>query len=338
MSNAKPTIFDTAEGNRLRAIERGAGWRRWGGRMSASANGDRCGEDYSPGGTAWGVSAARPSTQPAPIAGARTGIAGFGDQWLHWCLSLGLWNGQDAILKERLFGLTNSQGNHGEDVKELYFYLDGTPTHSYMRMLYKYPQAAFPYADLVRENARRGTADPEYELVDTGVFAENRYFDVVTEYAKASPDDILMTVSVTNRGPDAATLHLLPHLVARNTWSWNNATQRPHLKLERGSVMADHSADARHAAGDRRDARVAVLRERDECASTVRHERCRAVQGRHQRVCRAWREGCRQHHEVRHEVRGASDVGALHRANAARCGCASAPSSATRTGSRCSTW
>ena len=139
----------------------------------------------------------------APIAGARTGSAGFGDEHLFLCLGLALWNGKDPILKERLFGLTNSEGNHGEDVKEVYYYLDGTPTHSYMQMLYKYPQAAFPYARLVEENRRRGKNEPEFELIDTGVFDGDRYFDVVIEYAKAQPDDILCQVTVTNRGPDA---------------------------------------------------------------------------------------------------------------------------------------
>jgi hypothetical protein len=182
----------------------------------------------------------RPGTGSRAYRWGEDGIAGFGDEWLHWCLSVALWNGQDPILKERLFGLTNDQGNHGEDVKELYFYLDGTPTHSYMRMLYKYPQAAFPYDALVRENARRGQDDPEYEITDTGVFAENRYFDVVTEYAKASPDDILMRITATNRGPDPAPLHVLPHLVARNTWSWSDNPHRPQLRLDRGSVLADH--------------------------------------------------------------------------------------------------
>ena len=142
------------------------------------------------------------------------------------CFALALWNGRDPILKERLFGLTGPEGNHGEDVKEYYFYLDSTPTHSYMKMLYKYPQAAFPYADLVETNRRRGKDDAEYELIDTGVFADDRYFDVFVEYAKAGPDDILIRISATNRGPDAAELHLLPTLWFRNTWSWGQPTRR----------------------------------------------------------------------------------------------------------------
>src|SRR5262249_4755781 len=136
------------------------------------------------------------------------------------CFALTLWNGRDPILKERLFGLTGPEGNHGEDVKELYYYLDATPTSSYLKALYKYPQAEFPYSQLVDENRRRSRRDPAFELLDTGVFDGNRYFDVLAEYAKASPDDVLIQVTVTNRGPEAATLHLLPTLWFRNTWSW----------------------------------------------------------------------------------------------------------------------
>ncbi len=138
-----------------------------------------------------------------------------------------MWNGHAPILKERLFGLTNAEGNHGEDVKELYYYLDGAPTHSYMRMLYKYPQAAFPYARLVEENRRWGRDEPEFELIDTGVFDDNRYFDVEIEYAKADVDDILMQVTVHNRAAEAAALHVLPQLWARNTWSWKPNSMRP---------------------------------------------------------------------------------------------------------------
>ncbi|HEV2098504.1 MAG TPA: glucosidase, partial [Stellaceae bacterium] len=165
----------------------------------------------------------------------------FGDDQLLLCLGLALWNGKDPILKERLFGLTNSQGNHGEDVKELYYYLDGTPTHSYMRMLYKYPQAAFPYTQLVEENRRRGKKLPEFELIDTGVFAENRYFDVEIEYAKADCEDILMQVTVYNRAAEPASLHVLPQLWARNIWSWKAESMKPRM-LARGhdSVSVDH--------------------------------------------------------------------------------------------------
>src|SRR5690349_3203685 len=149
------------------------------------------------------------------------------------CLALSLWNGRDPILKERIFGLTGPEGNHGEDVKEYYFYLDSTPTHSYMKYLYKYPQRAFPYADLVEENRRRGRHDPEYELLDTGVFDEDRYFDVFVEYAKVAPQDIQIRITAVNRGPEAATLHLLPTLWFRNTWTWGCQDWRPRLQIAR---------------------------------------------------------------------------------------------------------
>src|SRR5262249_20747719 len=145
-------------------------------------------------------------------------------------LALALWNGQDPILKERLFGLTGPQGNHGEDVKECYWYLDSTPTHSYMRMLYKYPQAAYPYGELIAENARRTREDDEYELTDTGVLDEDRYFDICVEYAKASPEDILLRVMAANRGPEAAPLWVLPTLWFRNIWSWDPHAERPSLR------------------------------------------------------------------------------------------------------------
>ena len=196
-------------------------------------------EDYSPGGTAWDY-LPHDHARSRAYRWGEDGLAGFADNKLLWCLSLALWNEHDPILKERLFGLTNEQGNHGEDVKELYYFLDGTPTHSYMRMLYKYPQAAFPYQQLIDENARRGTADREYELVDTGIFDERRYFDVEIEYAKASTDDILMRVTAHNRGPDAAPLHILPQLWARNTWSWEPNQPKPLLQLSGRTVTARH--------------------------------------------------------------------------------------------------
>ena len=162
-------------------------------------------------------------------AGNEDGLAGLCDDKQHMCFALALWNGHDPILKERLFGLAGPEGNHGEDVKEYYFYLDSTPTHSYMKMLYKYPQAAFPYAQLVAENARRGRQDNEYELLDTGVFNDNRYFDVFVEYAKAGPEDILIQITAHNRGPESAPLHILPTLWFRNTWDWGRDYQRPSL-------------------------------------------------------------------------------------------------------------
>jgi len=218
----------TAEERRLaEARERAAHWKRWGPYVSERAWGT-VREDYSAGGTAW-------EYLPHDHARSRAyrwnedGIAGISDRHQHLCFALALWNGRDPILKERLFGLTGNEGNHGEDVKEYYFYLDSTPTHSYMKFLYKYPQSEFPYARLLEENRRRGKGEPEYELLDTGVFDEDRYFDVTVEYAKGGPDDILIRVSATNRGPEAAPLHLLPTLWFRNNWSWKADGKRPEL-------------------------------------------------------------------------------------------------------------
>src|SRR5262249_30081935 len=154
------------------------------------------------------------------------------------CFALALWNGRDPILKERLFGLTNSEGNHGEDVKEYYFYLDSTPTHSYMKYLYKYPQAAYPYADLVDTNKARSRREFEYELLDTGVFDQDRYWDVFVEYAKASPEDVLVDITIANRGPEPAELHVLPTLWFRNTWSVGSGEPRPSLRQARPGVIA----------------------------------------------------------------------------------------------------
>ena len=202
-------------------------WRRWGPYLSARAWGT-VREDYSANGDAW-------NSFPHDHARSRVyrwnedGLAGISDDKGRMCFALALWNGRDPILKERLFGLTNGEGNHGEDVKECYFYLDATPTHSAMQMLYKYPQAAFPYAELLGENARRGRDVPEYELLDTSAFDDDRYFDVFVSYAKAGPNDILITIQAINRGPDIAELHLLPTLWFRNTWAWGNDDRRPTL-------------------------------------------------------------------------------------------------------------
>jgi hypothetical protein len=204
------------------------GWKHWGPYLSERQWGT-VREDYSPGGTAWEYFPHEQARSRAYRWG-EDGIAGMSDTEQQLCLSLALWNGQDSILKERLFGLTNSQGNHGEDVKEEYFYLDATPSHSYLKMLYKYPQRAFPYSDLVTENAQRGIDHPEYELRDTGVFAANRYFDVFVEYAQVEPGDLLMKITAWNRGPDAAPLHLLPQLILRNTWSWQPGAVKPMLR------------------------------------------------------------------------------------------------------------
>ncbi|HUL72455.1 MAG TPA: hypothetical protein VLT86_05100 [Vicinamibacterales bacterium] len=204
-------------------------WKRWGPYLAERAWGT-VREDYSPDGAAW-------EYFPHDVARSRAyrwnedGLAGICDHHQRICFALALWNGRDTILKERLFGLTGHEGNHGEDVKEYYYYLDNTPTHSYVRCLYKYPQAAFPYAQLVDENRRRSKHDAEFELIDTGVFAEQRYFDVQVEYAKASTEDLLITITATNRGPDPAPLRLLPTIWFRNTWSWGYpGIVRPGLK------------------------------------------------------------------------------------------------------------
>ncbi len=219
-------LLDTVEGRRLRAAD--AGWQRWGPYLSERQWGT-VREDYSADGDAWAY-LPHDHARSRAYRWGEDGIAGFSDDQQLWCLALALWNGRDPILKERMFGLTNGQGNHGEDVKELWWYLDGTPTHSYMRMLYKYPQAPYPYDDLLAENARRkGRAMPEYEIADTGLFDEGRYFDVTVDYAKAAPDDILMRIAVVNRGPDTAELHVLPQLWARNTWAWETGKPKPRL-------------------------------------------------------------------------------------------------------------
>ncbi len=234
----------TAEEKRLaEARDRTAHWKRWGPYLTERQWGT-VREDYSPYGNAWD-SFPHDHARSRVYRWGEDGLFGISDNHQRLCFSLALWNGNDPILKERLFGLTGSQGNHGEDVKEYYFYLDSTPTHSYMKGLYKYPQAAYPYAWLVEESARRGRRDSEFELLDTGVFNDNRYFDVFVEYAKAGTDDILIRITANNRGPEAAPLHLLPTLWFRNTWSWDHGAKRP--KLSRGKsagrtavVVAEH--------------------------------------------------------------------------------------------------
>src|ERR1051325_5836764 len=207
----------TRESIRLQeATSRKHDWKRWGPYLSERQWGT-VREDYSPNGTAWEYFPHDHARSRAYRWG-EDGLAGLSDDSQRLCLALALWHGRDSILKERLFGLTNSEGNHGEDVKELYYYLDATPSHSWMRMLYKYPQAAFPYAQLVEENRRRGTGEPEYELLDTGILVDDRYFDIEVTYAKAAPDDILMEIVAINRGSEAAPLHILPQLWTRNIW------------------------------------------------------------------------------------------------------------------------
>ncbi|MBM3775146.1 MAG: glucosidase, partial [Acidobacteria bacterium] len=219
----------TSEERRLEeSRQRRAHWKRWGPYLSERAWGT-VREDYSPYGNAW-------EYLPHDHARSRAyrwnedGLAGISDRHQKICFAIALWNGRDPILKERLFGLTGNEGNHGEDVKECYYYLDSTPTHSYMKFLYKYPHSAFPYERLVQENRARGRDAREFELLDTGVFEGGRYFDVFVEYAKASAEDILVRISVANRGPEPAGLDLLPTLWFRNTWSWGKDVTRPVLR------------------------------------------------------------------------------------------------------------
>jgi hypothetical protein len=203
-------------------------WKKWGPYLSERQWGT-VREDYSAGGDAWNYFSHDQARSRAYHWG-EDGLAGISDDQQRLCFALALWNGKDPILKERLFGLTNSESNHGEDVKEYYFYLDSTPTHSYMKYLYKYPQAAYPYSDLVETSRRRRRQESEYELLDTGVFDDNRYFDVFVEYAKQTPEDILIQITVHNRGPEPATLHVLPTLWFRNLWAWNPPSARPLLQ------------------------------------------------------------------------------------------------------------
>ena len=209
--------------------DRKAYWRRWGPYLSERQWGT-VREDYSADGSAWEFFPHDHARSRAYRWG-EDGILGISDNHQRLCFALTLWNGEDPILKERIFGLTGNEGNHGEDVKEYYFYLDNTPTHSYMKSLYKYPQAAFPYSELVAENRRRGRLAPEFELLDTGIFTENRYFDVFVEYAKNTDEDILIQISVVNRGPEEKTLQLLPTLWFRNTWSWDGNADKPEIKV-----------------------------------------------------------------------------------------------------------
>jgi Glycosyl hydrolase family 63 C-terminal domain len=234
----------TAEELRLdEAREKGVPWKQWGPYLSERQWGT-VREDYSDNGDAWNYFTHDQARSRAYHWG-EDGLAGFSDDHQRLCFALALWNGKDPILKERLFGLTNSEGNHGEDVKEYYFYLDSTPTHSYMKYLYKYPQNAYPYNDLAETNRRCGRNDWEYELLNTGIFNDDRYFDVFVEYAKSSPTDILIQISVGNRGPDAATLHVLPTLWFRNTWTWRPDQPKPSLRQKPGentvTIEASHA-------------------------------------------------------------------------------------------------
>ena len=229
----------TQEGIRLADAPNVASWRKWGPYLSERQWGT-VREDYSADGDAWNY-LSHDHARSRAYRWGEDGIGGFSDDQQKLCLSVALWNGRDSILKERLFGLTNEEGNHGEDVKELHFYVDGIPTHSYMRMLYKYPHAAFPYDNLIAVNADRSLNEPEYEILDTGLFDEGRYFDISIEFAKAASNDILMRITAYNRGPEACLLDILPQIWARNTWSWSSGNEKPVLSTDRdGQIKVRH--------------------------------------------------------------------------------------------------
>ena len=255
-------MSENAEVKRLEAARSHTmAWRKWGPYLSERQWGT-VREDYSADGNAWDYFSHDQARSRAYHWG-EDGLAGLSDEKQLLCFALALWNGRDPILKERMFGLTNSEGNHGEDVKEYYFYLDSTPTHSYMKCLYRYPQAAFPYDDLVTTNKARSRKDMEYELLDTGVFDGDRYFDVFVEYAKQTPEDILIQITVCNRGPEPATLHVLPTLWFRNIWTWWPDTAKPSLKqvtCEKGyGAVKAHPQPARRAVSVLRRGRTVAL-------------------------------------------------------------------------------
>ena len=239
--NVPLSYVEVTEQKRLNeARELGVPWKKWGPYLSERQWGT-VREDYSKDGNAWDYFSHDQSRSRAYRWG-EDGLAGFSDDMQRFCFAVALWNLRDPILKERLFGLTNSEGNHGEDVKEYYFYIDSTPTHSYMKYLYKYPQREYPYRDLVETNKRRSRDEMEYELLDTGIFNDDRYFDVFVEYAKADPENVLIRISVHNRGPEAAQIHVLPTLWYRNTWSWGDFGAKPELRQAgNGQIQASHS-------------------------------------------------------------------------------------------------
>ncbi len=230
---------DGAEVQRLtEANARRSHWRRWGPYVSERQWGT-VREDYSADGDAWNYLTHEQARSRAYRWG-EDGIGGFCDSKQRVCMAVALWNGKDPILKERMFGLSNRQGNHGEDVKELYYYLDAAPTYSYARMLYKYPQGEFPYDSLIQENAARDRGHPEFEIIDTGIFDADRYFDVDIEYAKADVDDILLRLTINNRGPADAEIHVLPYIWFRNTWSWTANSAKPSLERVEEHVVLSH--------------------------------------------------------------------------------------------------
>ena len=309
---AGPAAPLTAEEQRLAAARAGTeAWRRWGPYLSERQWGT-VREDYSADGTAWEY-LPHDHARSRAYRWGEDGIAGISDDRSRLCFALALWNGTDPILKERMFGLTGNEGNHGEDVKEYYFYLDNLPSHAYMKYLYKYPQQTYPYDDLVAVNRTRTRNDPEYELLDTGIFDGDRYFDVFVEYAKAGPEDILIRITAANRGLQPAPLHLLPTLWFRNDWSWNAERQRPRIAIERTTSSTTTLCTTAHGSLSRRwlHAELAdygdLHRERDEPRAPFRrHEPVAVREGCIPRVCRQRQERRRQSRAHRLEGRAAS--------------------------------
>jgi hypothetical protein len=230
-------------------LEGKAAWKKWGPYLSERQWGT-VREDYSSSGDAWNYFS-HDNAQYRAYRWGEDGLAGISDDRQLLCFALALWNGRDPILKERLFGLSNSEGNHGEDVKEYYFYLDSTPTHSYMKYLYKYPQAEYPYVPIIEGNRQRDKHAPEFELLDTGIFDEDRYFDVYVEYAKHEPEDVLIQITVCNRGPEPAQIHVLPTAWFRNTWSWARKEEKPELKVLAAGTDVRAIAARHRLLGDR---------------------------------------------------------------------------------------
>jgi hypothetical protein len=266
------------------ARDKGIPWRKWGPYLSERQWGT-VREDYSENGDAWSYFGYDQARSRAYHWG-EDGLAGYSDEKQRLCFALALWNGEDPILKERLFGLTNAEGNHGEDVKEYYYYLDSTPTHSYMKWLYKYPHGVYPYADLVEANRGRSRGQMEYELLDTGIFEDDRYFDVFVEYAKAGPEDVLIRITAANRGREAATLHVLPTLWFRNTWMWWSDPPKPFLRVGEARKGTRVVAASRRKLGERwlHVEGALLFTERDQQSAPLRRRELRPLrQGRDQR-------------------------------------------------------
>ena len=304
-----PGTQPNAEQKRLIDSAKGTPWKKWGPYLSERQWGT-VREDYSKDGDAWKFFPHEHARSRAYRSG-EDGLAGFSDEKARLCFALALWNGQDPILKERLFGLSSTEGNHGEDVKEYYFYLDGTPTHSYLKWLYKYPQRAYPYNELIVGN-RRSKLEPEYELIDTGVFDDDRYFDVYIEYAKSAPEDVLIKITICNRGAEDATLHVLPTLWFRNTWAGAPGTPKPSLRRmttkEGQPIIAATHADL----GERwlcvdGDVPLALYGQRDQQQPDLWNGKPWPLcQRRHQRLCGLRPQVRGQSRRHRHQSGGAS--------------------------------